>query len=206
MFCRCSGTLQCCVVRCQVLYLYCLQELEIFDRTSVGEFVPNMLFHSIVCLVQSPHSHISIAVNLLTFFLNIVLSQCIKVSRFSSTLDIFFSGQWKHILARTKMIKATHSFKYCIPVRTKSIQTKAVNFLLSVGCIKTFNFTVRSLSLKERHDHLFKTTCFVLSRCESTGFWKQILACVQFRRHRFAHWVWVKLTRINSNYGLANNL
>ena len=83
-------------------------------------------------------------------------------------------------------------------------QTKAVIFFLSVSCIKTFILTFRSLSLKERHDHIFKVTGFVLSRCESTGFWIQIPSCVQYSRHGWTHWVRVKMISIKSSYALAN--
>ena len=108
------------------------------------------------------------------------------------------------IPGKDKNDKSNRSFKYSIAVWTKCINTKAVIFFLSVSCIKTFNFTFRSLSLKERHDHIFKATGFVLSRCGSTGFWIKIPSCVQSSRHSWTHWVWVKVISFKSNYGLAN--
>ena len=53
---------------------------------------------------------------------------------------------------------------------TKPINTEVVSFLLSACIVEALIFKNRSCSLKKRHDHIFKTTGLVLSRCESTGF------------------------------------
>ena len=74
------------------------------------------------------------------------------------------------LLTGTEVVKATHGFKYSVAMRTKAINTEAVNFLLSAGSVEALNFTIRSCTLKVRLDHILKATGLVLSRCESTGF------------------------------------
>ena len=129
-----------------------------------------MLFNSVVCFVQSslfalPHFN-----NLEAFFLYIVSSQCIELSLFATTLNIFFSERWEELLTRTKVIKATHCFKHSVVWRTKLINTEAVNFLLSACSVEALNFKIRSCSLEMRHHLIFNAAGLVLSRCESTRF------------------------------------
>ena len=68
------------------------------------------------------------------------------------------------------MVRATHCFNHSIAMRTKPINTKAINFFQSACSVEALNFTIRSSTLKVGHDHIFKATGLVLSKCESTGF------------------------------------
>ena len=55
-------------------------------------------------------------------------------------------------------------------MRIKHINAEVVISRLFACSVEDLNFTLRSCSLKIRHDQLLKTTGLVLSRCESTGF------------------------------------
>ena len=55
----------------------------------------------------------------------------------------------------TKMLKATHCFKHSSALRTKPINTEAINFPLSACIVEALNFTISSCTLKKRHDHIF---------------------------------------------------
>ena len=96
-------------------------------------------------------------------------SQFIQFSLPTTTFDIF-SENWAELLAGAKVVKATHCFKHSFAMRTKRIDTEAVNFFLSACVVEALNFTIRSCSWKIRHDHIFKAAGFVLSRCDATGF------------------------------------
>ena len=129
-----------------------------------------MLFNSVDCFVQSrpfalPHFN-----NLEAFLLYIVPSQCIELSLFATTLNIHFSERKSKLLTGTEVVKATHGFKHSVAMRTKPINTEAVNFLLSACCKEAFTFTFWSYSLEIRHVHIFKAAGLVLSRYESTRF------------------------------------
>ena len=104
-----------------------------------------------------------------TFVLYLASSQFIEFSFPSATFDNFFSERWAELLTWTKVVKATHCFKHSIAMRKTPINTEAINFLLSACSVKVLNFTIKSCRLKIRHDHSFKATGLVLSRCESTG-------------------------------------
>ena len=127
-----------------------------------------MLFNSIGCFVQSPPFALPHFNNLEAFLLYIVSSQRIELSLLATALNILFSERRTQLLTGAEVVKATHDFKHSVAMRTKPINTKAVNFLLSACCKQAFNFTFWSCPLEKRHDHIFKAAGLVLSRCEST--------------------------------------
>ena len=107
-----------------------------------------MLFNSIGCFVQSrpialPHFNI-----LETFFLYIVSSQCIELSLFAITLNILISERSTQLLTGAEEVKASHGFKDSVAMKTKPINTEAVNFLLFACCKEAFNFTIWPCSLE----------------------------------------------------------
>ena len=134
------------------------------------EVFSDMLFNSIGCFVQSPPFALPHFNNLEAFLLYIVASQCIELSLFDTTLNILFSEGRTQLLTGTEVVKATHGFKHSVAMRTKPINTEAVNFLLSACCKEAFNFTFWSCSLKKRHDYIFKAAALVLLKYESTRF------------------------------------
>ena len=103
-----------------------------------------MLFNSIGCFVQSPPLTFPHFNDSETFLLYIASSQCIELSLFATTLNIFFRERRTQLLTGAEVVKATHGFKHSVAVRTKPINTEAVNFLLSACCKEAFNFTIRS--------------------------------------------------------------
>ena len=130
-----------------------------------------MLFNSIGCFVQSPLFALPHFNNLEAFLLCIVSSQRIELSLLATTLNILFSERKAQLLAGTEVVKATHGFKYTVAMKTKPINTVAVNFFLSACCKEAFNFTFCSCSLEMGHDQFFFIDAgLVLSRCESTRF------------------------------------
>ena len=129
-----------------------------------------MLFNSVGCFVESPPIALPHFNNLETFLLYLVSSQCIDLSLLAIASNILFNERRTQLLTGTEVVKATHGFKHSVAMRTKPINTEGVNFLLSACCEEAFNFTIRSCTLKFRHDHIFKAAGLVLSRYESTCF------------------------------------
>ena len=130
----------------------------------------DILFYSVGFFVESipfvlPNFNI-----LETFLLNIVSSQCIELSLLATTFNILFSERRTQLSTDAEVVKAIHGFKHSVAMRTKSINTEAVNFLLSACFKEAFNFTFWFCSLEKRHDHIFKAAGLVLSRYESTRF------------------------------------
>ena len=78
-------------------------------------------------------------------------------------------------LTGIKVAKAFHCFEKRVAMRTKTINTEAVIFLLSDCCLVVLGFAIWSCSLEREHDHIFKTMGLVLSRCE----YMNILVCGQ---------------------------
>ena len=129
------------------------------------------LFNSIGCFVQSPPFALSHFEKLEAFLFYIVSSQCIALSLLATTLKFFFSERRTQLLTGTEVVKTTHGLKHCVAMRTKPINTEAVNFLLSACCCKeALNFTFWSCSLEIKHDDIFKAAGLVLSRYECSGF------------------------------------
>ena len=128
-----------------------------------------MLFNSIGCLVQSPPLTFPHLYDSETLLLYKTSSEFIEFSFPTATFDIFFSERSVELLTGTKVIKATHFLKHSIAMRTKPINTEAVFFLMSACCIEALNFKLWSCSLKIGHDHSFKATGLVVSRCQSNG-------------------------------------
>ena len=89
-------------------------------------------------------------------------------SLLATTLNILSSERRTQLLTGTEVVKATHGFKHSVAVRTKPINSEAVNFLLSACCKEDFNFTFWSCSLELGHDHILKAAGLVLSRRKST--------------------------------------
>ena len=115
-----------------------------------------MLSNSIGYFVQSPpfaHPHFN---NFGNFLLYIVSSQCIEFSLLATTLNFLFSERRTQLLTGAEVVKATPGFKHSVAMRTKPINTKTVNFLLSACCKEAFNFTFWSCSLEMGHDHILK--------------------------------------------------
>ena len=87
---------------------------------------------------------------------------------FATTLNILFSERRTQLLTGTEVVKAAHGFKHSVAMRTKPINPEAVNFLLSACCKETFNFTIRSCTLKKRRPYFQSCgSCFVEVRIYS---------------------------------------
>ena len=129
-----------------------------------------MLLTRIGCFVQSPPFALPHFYNLEAFLLNILLSHRIELSLLATALNILFSERGKQLLTGVEVVKATHGFKHNVAMRTKPIDTEAVNFIVSACFKEAFNFTFWSLSLETGYEHIFKAASLVLSRCESTCF------------------------------------
>ena len=146
-----------------------------------------MLFNSIGCFVQSPPFTLPHFNKIEASLLYLVSSQCIELSLITATLDILLTKWWTHFSTGRKVVKATHGFKRSVAMRTRAINTKAVNFLLSACCIEAFNFTIWSCSLKKRQDKIFKAVYFVMLRCESAGCWIEIPPPLKTGQHGLTH-------------------
>ena len=121
------------------------------------------------CLVKSPPLIVPHFNDSETFILYIASSQCMELCFRTAAFDIFFSERCTELFTETKVVKATHCFKQSNAIGTKPINTEAVNFLLSNCRLEALIFTIRSCSLKIGRNQVFKATCLVLLRCESTG-------------------------------------
>ena len=115
----------------------------------------DMLFNSIECFLQYPPFTLPHFKNLEAFLLYKVSSQRIELSLLATTLKIFFSERKTQFLTGTEMAKATQAIENSVAMRTKSINTEAVNFFLSACCKEVFSFIFWSCSLKIGHYHVF---------------------------------------------------
>ena len=146
-----------------------------------------MLFNSFECFVQSPPCALPHLNTLEVFFLYIVSSQRIELSLLPTTLNILFNEKGTQLLTGAEVVKATHGFKHRVAMRTKPINTEAVNFLLSACCKEAFNFTIWSCSFEVGPHHISKTAGLILSRCESTRFWIEIPTRIKTGRQGLTH-------------------
>ena len=119
-----------------------------------------MLFSSIGCFVHSPLFALPHFNNLEAFLLHIVSSQCIELTLLATTLNILFNERGTQLLTGAEVAEATNGFEHNVAMRTKPINTKTVNFLLSACCKEAFNFPFWSCSLEKGHDHIFKAVLF----------------------------------------------
>ena len=92
---------------------------------------------------------------------------------------------WASFMTWTVVEMATHCFKDSVTMLTNSINTKAINLLLSTSCNIAFNPTFGTSLLKIRKVHIFEKACFVLSRHEFLRFRVIVPSCVQ------SIWYWL---------------
>ena len=137
------------------------------------------------------------------FLLYISSCQFIECSFDTVKFDIISSERWAELLTGKKVVKATHCFKHSFATRTKPINNGAVNFLSSACSVEALNFAIRSCTLKIRHDHIFKATGLILSRCQSTGFFIDIPTGIKTDGHGLTNRVEVNLAGINPNNRFA---
>ena len=88
-------------------------------------------------------------------------------------------------------------------MRTKPINTEALNSLLPACSKEAFNFTLLSCSLELRHDHISKVAGLVLSWYKSAALCIKIPTRVKSCWHRLTHQVGIQSTRINTNNRFA---
>ena len=119
------------------------------------------------CIVHYSHSHFK---NIIPFTLNVLFSQGIHIPLFDSTLYVFVTERGFCFLTRAVVVITTHSFKNSIAMSAETINMEAINFFLSPCREETLNFTVNSVALIVRHNHVLKTSSFVLSRFEFFEF------------------------------------
>ena len=86
-----------------------------------------------------------------------------------------------------------HCFKDSVTMVTNSINTKAINLLLSTSCTFAFNPTYRTSLLKIREDHIFERACFVLSSYEFLTFGVIVPFSIQSSRHWLTHPIGIEL-------------
>ena len=129
------------------------------------------LFSSICCFVQFPPITLPYFNVFGARFFHILSSQCIELYLLAITWNIQFSERGTSFLSAKEVVKATHGFKHSVAMRTKPINTKAVNFVLSACCKEAFNFTFLSCLLKLGHDHIFKAAGLVMLRRKATRLW-----------------------------------
>ena len=150
-----------------------------------------MLLNSIRCFVQSPPFALPHFNNLEAFLLFKVSSQCIELTLLATTLNIFFNERGTQLMTVTEVVNAAYGFKHSVALRTKPINTEAVNFLMSACCKEAFSFKFWSCSFEMGHDHILKTAGLVLSRCQSARFWTEIPKRIKTGRHVLTHRVGV---------------
>ena len=87
----------------------------------------------------------------------------------------------------------THCFKDSVTMVTNSINTKAINLLLSTSCNIAFNLTFRTSLLKIGKDHNFEGACFVLSGHDFLGLRVIVPSCIQYSTHWLTHRLVIEL-------------
>ena len=86
---------------------------------------------------------------------------------------------------------------------TNSINTEAINLLLSTSSDINLNVAIWLTSLKLWQNHILKGARFVLASCESLGFRILLPTRIHWSWHWLAHWVGIKLTSIGTNNWFA---
>ena len=137
-------------------------------RSDGGIGVEYIVFDIIACLVLSPPFTLPHFNDSEAFFSFTAGSQFIELSLVTITFNILLSEGRSILLTGMKMMKAAQRFKSSVPMRTKTMNTEAVNFFLFASCIINLDFAIWPCSLKIGHDHIFKPTGLVFSKCEPT--------------------------------------
>ena len=150
----------------------------------------------------------SLSLTLLTFIerdvflLHVVLFQLIGLSSFQHVgspieqeMDAFFG--------RDKIIKM-NSFETSLSMRTTSINTGAITFLLSTCCKEASTITIASCSLKKIHECSLEAMGEVFTRSHYTGFPIEISTRVKTGRNHLTHGVGVLLAGIIANDRFVN--
>ena len=73
---------------------------------------------------------------------DIAPSQFTELSLFPTTLNNLFGETGSNFLTGTKMVKAAHCLEHIAAMKTKTINTEAVNFFLCACCIQALGFAI----------------------------------------------------------------
>ena len=145
-----------------------------------------------------PHSN-----NVVSFLLDIFFAHLVLFSR-SYHSHNFVVSQWRaSFLTWTVGEITTHCFKDNVTMVTNSINTKAINLLLSTSCNIAFNPTFRTSFLKIRKDYIFEEACFVLLRHDFSRFRFIVLSCIQSSRHWLTHRIGIEFACVYADNWFA---
>ena len=164
-----------------------LHELFFAERTFIGEICSKMSFYCRISSVKFPpvalpHFKLFSSVLLYIFFAHLVFFPLFYPSRNFVIIQCRAS-----FLTWTVVEITTHCLKGSVTRVTNSINSKAINLLLSAGCNIAFNATFRMNLLKLGKDHFFERACFVLSGIEFLRFSVIVPSCIQSNGHWLTH-------------------
>ena len=102
-----------------------------------------------------------------------------------------------------KKVKFT---KQCCTELIHVLPVHMFNSFTRSGCAKVLNSSVRSNSLKIRHDHIFETSRFNLMGVESLQICIKLTSCLESSRRRLSHWVRANLASISYKQSICKHL
>ena len=162
-----------------------------------------MIFYWRISSVWFPLIALPYFNNLVSFLLDIFFAHLVLFPLFYP-FHIFVVSQWRASLSTWTVVEITnHCFKDSATMVKNSINTKAINLLLSTSCNIAFNLTFRTSLSKRRNDHVFERTCFFLSRHEFLRFSVIVPSCIQFSRHWFTHRIGIEFCCLYADNWLA---
>ena len=116
----------------------------------------------------------------------------------------FVVSQWRASFLKWTIVQiTTYCFKDIVTMVTNSINTKAINLLLSTSCNIAFNPILRTSLLKVRKEHIFEGACFVLLSHEFLRFRVIVPSCKQSSRHWLTHRIGIELACVYADNWLA---
>ena len=143
-----------------------LHETFFSERSLVGEICSKMIFYCHIRWVYFPPFAIPHFNHFVSFLLDLFFAHLVLFHLFYPFHNFVVSQRRASFLAWTVVEITTHCFKDSVTMVTNSINTKAINLLLSTRCYIAFIFTFRTSFLIIGKDHIFKRMSFVLSRHE----------------------------------------
>ena len=181
-----------------------LHESFFAERALIGEICSKMIFYSCISSVFFPPLALPHFNNFVYFLLDIFFAHLILFPLFYLSHNFVVSQGRAKLLAWTVVVITTHCFKDSVKMVTTSINTKAINLLLSTSRNIAFNFTIRTSMLNLRRNHIFKRACFVLSRRELLRFGVIVPSCIQSSRHWLTHRLGIELTCVYADIWFAH--
>ena len=162
-----------------------------------------MTFDWCISFIETPPLTLPHRNNLKSFLSYVTSTHLVLILFLYSPFNVFITQRSSCFLTRAIVIIKSHSFKNSAIRIANSVYTETINYLLSISCNITLNFTVRSKWLEKLQDHILERTWFVLAWCEALTLTLILPSCIQTSRYWLTHWVGIKLTGIISNHRLA---